>query len=386
MLRFTVLAALSFFALLVAVDTPAAAQADSKYRSVPGPCAVESACLQHEWFDVTVSFYDPNEGVWKSAGFAEVDVGHEATLIYFFSRTNVEMLVKVLDAKAVNQRFWVFAAAATDLGFRLKVRDTHTGWTNEYHNPIGTRPLAITDTEAFIHDDRTPGSDPPDGVGTWRGLTVSDEDRCSEYRASDYRYSQSVEQDIVNRLGGIFSPYTCETFDSTSRTDIEHIIARSEAHDSGLCSASASTRRRFAEDVLNLTLASPSLNRNEKGAKDAAEWMPEQNRCWFAQTIVDVRRAYNLTIDQAEVDALERVLSSCSSTSIRCDGATPSPDPAHPPVRTFSNCTELRNAGWTKGVNRNGGTYQYRSWDDPERRTYSMNTARDRDNDGHACE
>lgn len=128
--RFTVLAALLLLALLVAVDTPAAAQADSKYRSAPGPCAVESACLQHDWFDVTLRFYDPNEGVSKSAGFAEVDVGHEATLIYFFSTTNVEMLVKVLDAKTVNQRFWGFAAAATDLGFRVKIRNTHTGWTN----------------------------------------------------------------------------------------------------------------------------------------------------------------------------------------------------------------------------------------------------------------
>ena len=40
-------------------------------------------------------------------------------------------------------------------------------------------------------------------------------------------------------------------------TDIEHIVPLSEAHDSGLCSASATTKARFARDVLNLTLASP---------------------------------------------------------------------------------------------------------------------------------
>ena len=61
------------------------------------------------------------------------------------------------------------------------------------------------------------------------------------------------------------------------------------------------------------------------------------------------------------------------------------PAPDHPPVREFRNCTELRGAGWNRGVNRNGGTYRS-SWDDAERRTYNLNTKSDRNNDGHACE
>ena len=48
---------------------------------------------------------------------------------------------------------------------------------------------------------------------------------------------------------------------STRDTDIEHIVARSEAHDSGLCAASAAVKAAFARDLLNLTLASPRLNR-----------------------------------------------------------------------------------------------------------------------------
>ena len=32
------------------------------------------------------------------------------------------------------------------------------------------------------------------------------------------------------------------------------------------------------------------MNRNQKGAKDAAEWQPDANQCWFAQTVVAVRR------------------------------------------------------------------------------------------------
>ena len=65
-------------------------------------------------------------------------------------------------------------------------------------------------------------------------------------------------------------------------TDIEHIVATSEAHDSGLCARDRPTRTRFAQDLRNLTLASPRVNRREKRAKDAAEWLPVRNRCWFA--------------------------------------------------------------------------------------------------------
>ena len=64
---------------------------------------------------------------------------------------------------------------------------------------------------------------------TWRGLMVADENRCSSYDPDDYSYPQWVEDDIVEQLGGIYSPYTCETFGSTRETDIEHIVARSEA-------------------------------------------------------------------------------------------------------------------------------------------------------------
>ena len=49
------------------------------------------------------------------------------------------------------------------------------------------------------------------------------------------------------------------------------MVARSEAHDSGLCRADRETRRAFAADLLNLTLAAPPLNRYVKKAKDAAE-------------------------------------------------------------------------------------------------------------------
>ena len=55
------------------------------------------------------------------------------------------------------------------------------------------------------------------------------------------------------------------------------MVATSEAHDSGLCAAGAATKRRFASDLLNLTLAAPAVNRHRKSGKDAGEWMLGMN-------------------------------------------------------------------------------------------------------------
>ena len=78
----------------------------------------------------------------------------------------------------------------------------------------------------------------------------------------------------------------------------------------------AETRARFSRDLRNLTLASPQVNRYEKGRKDASEWVPDRNRCWFAGRVVEVRLAYGLTIDRREVQALQRILSGCESTAL----------------------------------------------------------------------
>ena len=154
----------------------------------------------------------------------------------------------------------------------------------------------------------------PDTPGTWYGLVIAPEDRCSPYDSDDYRYSQSVEARVVEGMGSIiYGPYTGTFFSSMRETDIEHIVARSEAHDSGLCATDAGTRRRFASDLLNLTLASPRVNRHQKSDNDAAEWLPDMNRCWFADRVIRVRQGYGLTIDQSEVDALDAILSGCSS-------------------------------------------------------------------------
>lgn len=46
------------------------------------------------------------------------------------------------------------------------------------------------------------------------GLTIAPENRCSHYNSDDYRHLQSVEDEIIRRMGGrIFGPYEARASD-----------------------------------------------------------------------------------------------------------------------------------------------------------------------------
>ena len=229
-----------------------------------------------------------------------------------------------------------------------------------------------------------PAQTPSLNADFWNGLVVADEDRCSPYDPDDYSYSGTVEGSIVAGMGGVvYSPYTGKYFSSMGETDIEHIVARSESHDSGLCASDHATRKRFASDLLNLTLASPNLNRHQKVAKDASEWMPDLNQCWFADRVVQVRQKYQLTVDQREADALEAVLSGCSSFEmiVAPDDVQepPTPNPASD-VDALSMWDDNGNGRITCAEARNHGIAPVRR----EHPAYEYMT--DRDDDGIVCE
>ena len=68
----------------------------------------------------------------------------------FFDPSNPEVLVKIIDGCSFNDSYWVFAAASTNLGFAIEVRDTHSETMVVYTNP-DTRPAAtVTDIDAFF--------------------------------------------------------------------------------------------------------------------------------------------------------------------------------------------------------------------------------------------
>ncbi len=67
---------------------------------------------------------------------------------WFFAPANVELLAKVLDGRAVNDRFWVLWGGMTNLAVDLHVTDTLSGATQTYTNPAGTFP-SQADVNAF---------------------------------------------------------------------------------------------------------------------------------------------------------------------------------------------------------------------------------------------
>jgi len=138
----------------------------------------------------------------------------------------------------------------------------------------------------------------PADAETWRGLQVCAEQPRDGYArdafGSGYR---NLEDEIIAALpvtmkagGQVYTPYSCIAFDitadGTAATDIEHIVALAEAHDSRIAD---DRRRDIASDLDNLTIADPTVNRSQKSDRDAAEWMPARHGAWFAERVIAVK-------------------------------------------------------------------------------------------------
>ncbi|MGE5232644.1 MAG: hypothetical protein ACM3OB_00910 [Acidobacteriota bacterium] len=77
---------------------------------------------------------------------AAVQLTDQSGYFWFFAPGNLELSVKVLDGRAINGHFWVFASALTDRPFTLQVVDTANGCehfvdprcpTRTYSSPAG---------------------------------------------------------------------------------------------------------------------------------------------------------------------------------------------------------------------------------------------------------
>ena len=110
-------------------------------------------CLLEGRYEVSVAWSAPSAGGEEAGAEGPGRVLRQRTgdsgLFYFFGPDNWEMLVKVLDGCSFNGHHWVYAAAATDLGLDLVVRDTVTGLSKNYVKEPGKPAGAIADAGAF---------------------------------------------------------------------------------------------------------------------------------------------------------------------------------------------------------------------------------------------
>jgi hypothetical protein len=106
----------------------------------------EILCLSRGRFEVEVFFRPLGEGIRNATPVPE---SADSGMFWFFTPDNLEMLVKVLDACPVNNHFWVFFAATTNVEFGVEVTDTLTGESKIYTNPQGNAAETVLDTSAF---------------------------------------------------------------------------------------------------------------------------------------------------------------------------------------------------------------------------------------------
>ena len=112
----------------------------------PSTCTVgpNTLCLAGGRFRVQVNWQSPTGSGVGNAVTMSADTGH----FWFFNAANVELVVKVLDARAVNGKFWVFYGALSDVQYTITVTDTATGAVKTYNNTQGNL-ASVADTAAF---------------------------------------------------------------------------------------------------------------------------------------------------------------------------------------------------------------------------------------------
>jgi hypothetical protein len=103
-------------------------------------------CLGDGRFRVEVDWRTPQGAIGKGM---PVQLTADTGYFWFFSPSNVEMVLKVLDACEGFDRFWVFAGGLTNVEVDVTVTDTETGAVRHYENPLRSPFQPIQDTGAF---------------------------------------------------------------------------------------------------------------------------------------------------------------------------------------------------------------------------------------------
>lgn len=107
----------------------------------------------------------------------------------------------------------------------------------------------------------------------------------------------------------------------SSKVDIDHVVALSDAWQKGAKYWDAGKRIALANDPLNLLAVDASTNRS-KGDGDTATWLPPNKayRCTYVAAQVAVKKKYELWVSAAEKSAMEKVLTTCPGQKLPTGG------------------------------------------------------------------
>lgn len=196
-------------------------------------------------------------------------------------------------------------------------------------------------------------------------------------------------------ISGILNdPYTGKIInfirgkDTSEQVQIDHVVALSDAWQSGAQEISAQERLQLANDPENLLAVDGPANQ-QKSDSDAATWLPANTsfRCPYVARQIRVKAKYHLWVKPAEKEAMINVLTPCTGAAAKpapdtpapvvpTDAPAPMPQVDTPPAQNpapalaFQTCADARAAGY-RNMHRGAPGYSEHL---------------DRDGDGIACE
>lgn len=117
--------------------------------------------------------------------------------------------------------------------------------------------------------------------------------------------------------GTLNDPYTgkliiFERGRNSSAIQIDHVVALSNAWQTGAQQLSQAERVQLANDPLELLAVDGPANQQKSDA-DAATWLPPNKafRCEYVARQIAIKQKYRLWVTQPEYDAITRVLANC---------------------------------------------------------------------------
>jgi len=123
--------------------------------------------------------------------------------------------------------------------------------------------------------------------------------------------------------GVLIDPYSGERINfvrgniSSMEVQIDHVVALSNAWQTGAFKLTADLRKELANDPLNLLAVKGRLN-SQKGDGDAATWLPplKSYRCDYVSRQIAVKIKYKLWFTAPEKEAMVRILKGCPEKAL----------------------------------------------------------------------
>jgi Protein of unknown function (DUF1524) len=123
--------------------------------------------------------------------------------------------------------------------------------------------------------------------------------------------------------GTLIDPYSGEKINffrgniSSMEVQIDHVVALSNAWQTGAFKLTLQQRTAFANDPLNLLAVKGRLN-SQKGDGDAATWLPplKSYRCDYVSRQIAVKLKYKLWFTAPEKEAMVRILKGCPEKAL----------------------------------------------------------------------